>query len=83
LLVTSKFYYTFYYISTNVFSVQKLQNFTPITVEMIQSGRMSWVWNVVRMAEITACTFYIPKAEAARPPWKHRRRWWIIWTFIL
>jgi len=29
--------------STNVFSVQKLQNFTPIIVEMTQSERMSWV----------------------------------------
>jgi len=57
--------------------VQKLQNFTPIMVEIIQSGRMSWVLNVVGMAEITTCAFYIPKAEAVRPPWKHRRRWWI------
>jgi len=60
--------------STNVFFAQKLQNFTPVIAEMIQSGRMSWVWNVVRMAKITACTFYIPKAEAVRPPWKKRHR---------
>jgi len=60
--------------TTNVFSVQKLQIFTPIIVEMIQSGRMGWVWNVVRMTKITACTIYIPNAEAVRPPWKHRRR---------
>jgi len=53
--------------------VQKLQNFILIIVEIIQSERMSLVWNVVRMAQITACKFYIPKAEAVRPPWKHRR----------
>jgi hypothetical protein len=31
--------------------------FTANIVEMIQSERMSWVWNVVGMAEITARIF--------------------------
>jgi hypothetical protein len=43
--------------------------FTANIAEIIQSRRMSWVWNVVRRAEITASTFKTPKSEDMRPPW--------------